>query len=57
MAKQGKTSEEISDHLGTLNQVLLDWREDQVSFPSEGNQWECKAEDLDAFIAKRKDEW
>jgi hypothetical protein len=56
MAKQGKTAEEISDWLGTLHQVMLDWRECNVSLP-DGNPWEWKPEDLDAFIAKRKDQW
>ena len=61
MAKEGKTAQEISDHLGDLNQVLIDWRNDwinpYVGLPSEENPWEWKAEDLKAFIAKRKREW
>jgi hypothetical protein len=57
MTKQGKTPEAISDRSGDLVQVLQDWRQGNVSLPSEGNPWEWKAEDLDAFIAKRQHKW
>jgi len=61
MAKEGKTAQEISDYLGDLNQVLIEWRKNwtthNVGLPSGENPWEWKTEDLKAFIAKRKREW
>jgi hypothetical protein len=61
MTMEGKTSQEISERLGDLSEVLADWRNNwttqNVALPSEDNPWEWKAADLNAFISKRKPEW
>jgi hypothetical protein len=57
MTMEGKTSQEISERLGDLTEVLGDWREQNVPLPSNDNPWEWKAADLNAFISKRKREW
>jgi transposase len=60
MAAEGKSSQEISDHLGVLIMVLLDWRNDWnpgLDLPSESNPWDWNKAELEKFIAERKDQW
>ena len=61
MAEEGKSSQEISERLGVLNQVLLDWRNDwpnpSLDLPNETNPWDWNRADLEKFIAERKDQW
>jgi hypothetical protein len=63
MAKEGKSASEISDRLGDLHQVLLDWRNSlriqSLDLPGEGHQnpWEWTRDELDTFIERRKSQW
>jgi hypothetical protein len=61
MAAEGKTPQEISDYLGDLNQVLLDWRinwtNPRLNLPHGTNPWQWPKADLAAFIAERKKQW
>lgn len=56
MVHRGASGQEISDGLGTLIHVLLDWRDGEVELP-QGNPWEWRQADLADFIDRRRKEW
>lgn len=58
MAQGGTQPDAIAERLSTLGQVLLDWREDQaINNLPPGNPWEWRSEDLESYIARRRDQW
>jgi hypothetical protein len=58
MEESGSSPAQISHRLGDLNQVLQDWRENQVSNELlSGNPWDWRSEELDAYIERRRKEW
>lgn len=56
LAANGLSGTEISTSLGTLLEVLMDWRNNQVDMPT-NNPWEWSQENLEAFINERKEQW
>jgi hypothetical protein len=57
-AQQGSSTQQVLDWMGTLGQVLLDWRSMQncLNLP-DGCPWEWSKEDLEAYINRRCVEW
>ena len=50
---QGRSSQEISDHLADLSGVLADWRGQTGELP-DGNPWDWSFKDLASVIKARR---
>lgn len=55
LVSEGQPAEKISNHLGDLVMVLLDWRESNKEMPS-GNPWEWPRATLVRYISDHQDE-